>query len=393
MGEPVPNARPHRQEAAITAEVAGNKLCLLSSGSHRLRAILDLIDGARTDLRLIYYMFTEDSAGTAVLAALTRAAARGVAVRLIVDGFGCGNVDPDFLEPLKDAGGHYRIFHPSYGRRYLIRNHQKLAIADGRTALIGGANINRAYLEDDKDDGWRDLWLKVDGPAVAGLADYFDDINRWINSSRHRFRDLRRIIQRHSRGDGPVSWRFSGPMRRRNPWPGTIARELDAGRRLDIIAAYFAPSWPMLGRIGRLALRGKARVVNAAKSDNSATIAAARHTYRRLLRRGVELYEYQPSKLHTKLYIVDDVVHIGSSNFDFRSLYLNLEMMLRIDDRGFADQMRAYVDGEIGDSIRITPALHRERASLWRRLKWTISYWLVTTVDYTVTRRVNFGVE
>ena len=103
--------------------------------------------------------------------------------------------------------------------------------------------------------------------------------------------------------------------------------------------------------------------------------------------------KYPPVTGRYKLYIIDDVVHLGSSNFDFRSLYLNLEIMLRIEDKTFADQMRGYVDGEIADSIRITPALHKKRATLWRRLKWTLSYWLVTTVDYTVTRRVNFGVE
>ncbi|WP_051503982.1 phospholipase D-like domain-containing protein [Sphingomonas jaspsi] len=378
---------------SIGATVGDNTMLLIPSGQERLNQILSLIDSAQSELALLFYMFSDDVAGNAILEGLTRAAARGVKVRLLIDGFGCGSADAEFLAPLKDAGGHFCIFHPSYGRRYLIRNHQKMAIADRRLALVGGANLDANYLTDQGADRWRDLWLLLDGPAVEELSDYFDDVHAWTTGSRNRIRDLRRIIQRHSHGQGRVSWRFSGPMRRRNPWPGTIAREIDAGKRLDIVAAYFAPSWPMLKRIGRLGLRGTARIVNAAKSDNSATIAAARHTYRRLLRRNVEIYEYQPAKLHTKLYIVDDVVHIGSSNFDFRSLYLNLEIMLRVEDAGFADQMRAYVDAEIADSVRITPDLHRQRASLWRRLKWTLSYWLVTTVDYTVTRRINFGIE
>ena len=82
-------------------------------------------------------------------------------------------------------------------------------------------------------------------------------------------------------------------------------------------------------------------VITAAKSDNNATIAAARFTYRRLLRRGVEIYEYRATKLHTKLVVLDDVVHIGSSNLDIRSLYLNMELMLRVDDGEFAQLMRA----------------------------------------------------
>jgi cardiolipin synthase len=102
------------------------------------------------------------------------------------------------------------------------------------------------------------------------------------------------------------------------------------------------------------------------------------------------MFEYQPAKLHTKLGIVDDIVHIGSANLDFRSLYINLEIMLRIEDAGFAADMRRYFEHELKDSEEITIELHRQRATLWRRFKWTISHWLVTALDYTVTKRLNF---
>ena len=138
---------------------------------------------------------------------------------------------------------------------------------------------------------------------------------------------------------------------------------------------------------------GTVRVVTAAKSDNNATIAAARFTYSRLLKRGVRVFEYQPGRLHTKLYITDDVVHAGSANFDFRSLYLNLEVMLRVEDRAFAEAMRAFVDAEVAQSKEVTLAEHKGRATLLRKIRWAASNFLVTTMDYTVTRRVNFGVE
>jgi cardiolipin synthase len=105
------------------------------------------------------------------------------------------------------------------------------------------------------------------------------------------------------------------------------------------------------------------------------------------------MYEYQPAKLHTKLVIVDDVVHIGSSNFDYRSLYINMEVMLRIKDAGFADAMRRYVDGEIANSRWITPEVHKLRSGPWRRIKWAVSHYLVNVMDYTVTRRLNFRLE
>jgi cardiolipin synthase len=179
----------------------------------------------------------------------------------------------------------------------------------------------------------------------------------------------------------------------RNSWWRTIGRDIRRGSRLDMVFAYFAPPGAMVRRIGRLGRRGRARIITAAKSDNNATIAAARHSYSRLLRRHVEMYEYQPAKLHTKLAIVDDIVHIGSSNFDYRSLYINMEIMLRIKDAGFASAMRRYFERELADSKWITPELHKRRANPWRRLKWAMSHFLVNIMDYTVTRRLNFRPE
>ena len=101
-------------------------------------------------------------------------------------------------------------------------------------------------------------------------------------------------------------------------------------------------------------MRGRARIVLASKNDHGAAIWASRFTYAGLLRKRVEIYEYQPTKLHTKLFVIDDTVYIGSANYDIRSLFLNLELMLRIEDAAFAAHVRAYVDGEVAESERIT---------------------------------------
>jgi cardiolipin synthase len=161
--------------------------------------------------------------------------------------------------------------------------------------------------------------------------------------------------------------------------------------RLDVIAAYFAPGLGMLRRMARVARKGgQTRLVTAAHSDNNATIGAARNTYWWLLKRGVRIYEYQATKLHTKLFVVDDVVHIGSANFDMRSLFLNLEMMLRVEDAGFATEMRRFVDGEIAASEEITMESHRRARTLFTRAKWALAYFLVAIADYRIARRLNF---
>jgi cardiolipin synthase len=387
-------ARPAQSDPlpAIRAEIAGNKLELIESGEARLRTILSLISRARESIRVLVYMFDPDEAGDAVRDALIAAAARGVEVKLLIDGFGSA-VPPDYFDGLGEVGGKHCVFHPSYGRRYLVRNHQKLFVFDKAIVLIGGANIDHNYMSDRGPDRWRDLWLRLEGPEAAMPARYFDTLFRWSTHNSHSLRYLRRQLAEYSEWRGPLQWKFSGPLSRRNSWWRTIGQDIRRGSRLDMIFAYFAPPGAMLRRIGRLGRRGQARIITAAKSDNNATIAAARHSYSRLLRRKVEMYEYQPAKLHTKLAIVDDIVHIGSSNFDYRSLYINMEIMLRVKDAAFADAMRGYIEGELANSIRITPELHRERASLWRRIKWTLSHYLVNVMDYTVTRRLNFRFE
>jgi cardiolipin synthase len=375
--------------------VDDNRLTLYTDGPDRLSALLDLIDGARTSLRLLYYIYRADRSGDLVRAALDRALDRGVTVALLCDGFGFAAPD-GYFDALLAKGLTFCRFHPAWGRRYLIRNHQKLALADAETAgprvLIGGFNIEDSYFGTAEEGAWRDLGLMVEGEAAGRLAPYFDHLFAWARSKRGRIRHLNRIIHLHSETHGKLQWTFGGPTRGLSPWAAATCRDLLHCRDIEMIAAYFSPTWAMLRRISRVAGQGRARIVTAAKSDNEATIAAARHTYRRLLRRGVEIFEYAPTKLHSKLVILDDIVHIGSSNFDIRSLYLNLEMMLRVDDPAFAAMMRAYFEQECAASTPITPAVHHQRSTWFNRLRWALSFYLVTSADYSITRRLNLGI-
>jgi cardiolipin synthase len=374
------------------ATVADNRIELIEGGEERLRAILELIAGAQNSLQVLFYMFNPDWAGALVRDALVEAARRGVSVKLLIDGFGSA-AQPKFFAELEESGGETCVFNPSYGVRYLLRNHQKLAIADGRLAITGGANIDDTYLSDEGPRHWRDLMVWIEGPCVSCASDYFDALFRWSMRKRAKRRSLRRLVGHFSQYRGPVQWKFSGPLSMKNSWWRAIGRDIRRGSTLEMIFAYFAPPGAMLRRIGRLGRRGRARIITAAKSDNNSTIAAARHSYSRLLRRHVLMYEYQPAKLHTKLAIVDDVVYVGSSNFDYRSLYINLEVMLRVKDAAFAELMRSYFEREVAASRWITPDLHKRRANPWRRLKWALSHFLVNILDYTVTRRLNFRLQ
>ena len=386
-------AKPRPEPRSLTVD--GNRLTLLPEGPMRLEALITLIDGARHSLRLLYYTYLGDASGKLVREALLRAIDRKVTVALLIDGFGSSATPNDYFAELSRAGAKFCRFNPSYGRRYLLRNHQKLALADGDTksgrALIGGFNIGDDYFSAAEPRMWRDIGLIIEGPAAARMAPYFDKLIAWALSPKPKLRTLRQMVHHYSESRGALQWQLGGPTPRLSPWGVSTCRDLVHSRDVAIIAAYFAPTWGLLKRIARVGNRGRARVITAAKSDNTATIAAARFTYNRLIKRGVEVYEYSPTKLHTKLVVLDNVVHIGSSNLDIRSLYLNMELMLRIDSAKFAQLMRDYFEGEAANSLAITPQLQKKRATLLNRIRWAISFFLVTSLDYGVTRRLNFG--
>jgi cardiolipin synthase len=312
---------------------------------------------------------------------------------MLVDDFGSDAADAVFFDALDKSKVDFCQFSPRFGRRYLLRNHQKLALADGRRVIIGGFNVSDDYFGTHETGAWRDLGLKVEGESVAALAQYFDELFAWSNNPKGKIRDLRHMLNQHSLTAGKLHWLFGGPTRRLSPWAQAVRRDMKRAKRLDLVAAYFAPSPGMLRRIAGIARRGRARVITAARSDNTATIAAARNTYAWLLKRNVEIHEYQPTKLHTKLFVVDDAVHIGSANFDMRSLFLNLEMMLRVEDAGFAAAMRCFVDGEVEDSLPITWEEHRAHRGVLNRIKWAVAYFLVAIADYRISRMLNFGAE
>jgi cardiolipin synthase len=381
-----------REETRIAPlEVAGNRLTLVSDGPERLEALIALIDGAKESLRILYYIWLNDASGRRVRDALVTAAKRGVQVSILLDGFGASAANTAFFAPLAETPARFCRFVPRWGRRYLLRNHQKLALADGRRAIVGGYNIGDEYFGTIESGAWRDLGLEVEGPSVASLVQYFDDLFAWSETENASIRSLRRMLSRHSTNQGSLHWLFGGPTRRLSPWARAVKDDLRGARTVDFLMAYFVPSLSMLRRIYGVAQRGRVRLITAGKSDIRSTLWAARFSYWRLLKHDVEVYEYQATKLHTKLIVIDDAVHIGSANFDMRSLYLNLEMMLRVDDAAFAASMRRFIEGEVRESRRIAREEHRAGMTILNRLRWAFGYFVMVTADYNLARRLNLG--
>lgn len=384
------NAPAYHDPAPFAAEAQGLSFTFYPDGADRKAALLEIIEGARESLKVAFYIFACDNVGGEVRDALVAAARRGVAVTVIVDGFGA-EADEEFFADLTAAGGTFLTFMAKWTRRALIRNHQKILLADDNLAMLGGFNIEDDYFTGPEVNGWNDLGFRLQGPVVERVAAWFAELVEWASDPKAQFRDIRKRVRGWDAGSGPVQLLIGGPTRVPSSWSHRVGEDLINGERLDMMMAYFSPNPRLSKRIRAIAARGEVNLVLAGKSDNGATIGASRALYKKLLEAGANVWEFQPCKLHTKLIVLDDVVYLGSANFDMRSLYVNLEIVLRIEDAALAAKMRGFIHDHFPACERVTPELHARRATLWTRTKWWASWFLVSVVDYTVSRKLNLG--
>ena len=386
VAEPCAHAYP----APFAVSAHDHEFEFLPDGVHRFDALLAMIERATRSLDMFYYMFQDDPAGRIVLEALVKAQNRGVRVHLLVDCFGT-DAKEEFFRPLVEAGGRFAVFNPRWNVRYLIRNHQKMTIVDREIALLGGFNVSEHYFKPPAEIGWAVLGVVVKGAVVKDVCRWFVALSDWTENRDHQYRAIRTMVRDWDPGDGPVQFLVGGPTRIPSSWNRAVKRDLAEGSRIDMVMAYFSPPRSFRRLIRKLARRGKARLVMAGKSDNGATIAAARATYGALMRSQAEVYEFQPCKLHMKLIVIDDVTYFGSANFDHRSIRINMELMVRVESAELADKVRTMVDSMVEDSLKITPKIHNRRRGLLGGLQWMLGWVLVSVIDYTVARRLNAG--
>ncbi|MFN4039893.1 MAG: phospholipase D-like domain-containing protein [Erythrobacter sp.] len=381
-------AQAYDDHPSFAVEAAGHSFTFHPGGAARLEALFCLIAGAQQSLDIFYYLFDNDESGTAVRDALVEAAARGVAVHLIVDDFG-NDAGEDFFAPLIEAGGTFATFSPRWGTRYLVRNHQKFVIADKARVMTGGANVSDHYFKPPSANGWCDLSAVIEGPVVDKFGEWFGLLVSWVDGEARgqiaQLRRLRAVVNQWDGGDGPVQLLMGGPLVRRGHWAALFGQDCARARRLDTVSAYFSPPRSVRRQIAAIAHRGEVRMVMPGKSDIAAAIDVARLLYRSFLKAGVRIFEFSPCKLHMKLMVVDDVSYFGSANLDKRSFRINVEVMVRVEDAGLAAQLRGLIDHLEAASVPVTPAWYAKRATLFNRLRWLFAY-LVSLADYRISR-------
>jgi cardiolipin synthase len=371
--------------------------------------MLAAIDAAVDSVAFEVYTFQDCLLGSRFRTALTEAAARGVKVRVLVDAIGSVELPDYFWHPLQAAGGEVRVFNPLSLGHLSIRNHRKLLACDERVAFIGGFNIAHQYEGDGVVRGWCDLGVRLNGPLAAHLAASFDRMFS-IADLRHKpFFRLRRSRVRRTLEGPSERLLLSGPGRGATPLRRALHRDLrrmaaalsqraltveappvgapnaphPAGAvPVRIVVAYFLPPWRLRRDLQRIARRGgRVQLILAGKTDVSLAQLAARSLYQRLLRSGVEVYEYQPQVLHAKLFILGGSVYVGSANLDLRSLRLNYELMVRFDAPEIVAQADAMFDALLASSRRIEKKAWKRSRSVWARWKERWANFLLARLD------------
>ena len=362
-------------------EMPSTRFRWLRSGKEAFPAMLSAIAAARRTIRLEMYIYSSQPPGDAFRDALVRAAQRGVYVQVLLDAVGSFGLSAAFWKPLVDAGGQFRWFNPIKLGRIAYRDHRKLLVCDEELGFIGGFNIAPEYSGDGVEMGWCDLGLHIHGSLASELAEAFD-----VTFARAGFdKPLQRFRKTISRTTiSAENWRLllSGPGRGYNFLKRTLATDLANAHTAQIICAYFLPTWRLRRELERVARRGgRVQLILAGKSDVRLSQLASHRLYRRFLRRGLEIYEYQPQVLHAKLFIVDEQVYAGSSNLDARSLNINYELLVRITERKIVEEAREIFDEVLARSRRVEPRTWRRSRSLWVKLLEEWAYFLLARVD------------
>jgi cardiolipin synthase len=362
-------SHPDYVAALVGTELSrGNAFDVLTNGDQILPAMLEAIDGARRRISFETYIYDTGEVANRFTEAFERAARRGVAVNLVVDAVGASSMDKAHFERLRQAGCRVAQFNvPAwYSLEELnYRTHRKILVIDGETGFTGGVGIADHWLGNaDSKEHWRDTQVRVRGPVVRMMEAAFYENFMEVDGTTPPVLDP---------APPPVGEEGEAFVVRSSPSGGSndlkrlyLLAIAAAKRSLDITTPYFVTDESTLWSLEDAVKRGvKIRVLMEGDLTDAMPVKyASRHVYDRLLQHGIELYEYQPTMMHTKTLVVDGIWSIfGSANFDNRSLELNDEMNVAVSSHSLARRFLDDFEADLKVSRRIT-------LEEWRRRPW-----------------------
>lgn len=314
----------------------GNSLSFITSGEDAYARLMAMIRSAKKSIYITTFILGRDSVGKDIVDALAQKAAEGVEVKLLLDALGCFKSRWGFVNPIRKAGGEVGIFLPilPIHRKWSthLRNHRKLVIIDGETAMLGGLNLAKEYMGPTPNKKrWADMAVIIDGPSVTDYQDIFAADWFFTTGRQPEMPEPSEVRKKDPRepGEGALQVVASGPDAESQPLHDAMTIALfKSKKRVWIVTPYFIPdqiltkTLALLGRMGR-----DVRVIVPRRSNHFVTDLARGAFVRDLYPSNVKFYAYQPGMLHSKLIIIDDdLAIVGSANMDVRSLFLDFEV-------------------------------------------------------------------
>ena len=259
-------------------------------------------------------------------------------------------------------------------------------MCDQKIAFVGGFNIASEYDGDGVTRGWRDIGLQVEGSLAMDLARSFDEMFDLALTPQRLSVRLQRSRAKRTVRAPHEQLLLSGPGRGPSPIKNALRRDLGRARKVQMVMAYFLPTWRIRRALVRVARAGgSVELILAGKSDVALAQLAGQSLYRRFLRTGVKIFEYEPQILHMKLIIIDGVVYVGSANLDQRSLRINYELMIRFESQRMAAEAADLFSRTKAHTREITLDEWKSR-SLWQRIKQRWAYLLLVRIDPRIAK-------
>ncbi len=340
---------------------SGNHVQPLVNGDEAFPAMLAAIESAQKSISLSTYIFDNDPTGEQFAVALSRAVARGVAVRVLVDSAGARYSWPSVIHKLKRSNVQVARFLPSLAPWRVmtlnLRNHRKLLAVDGQTAFTGGMNIRHGnVLTGRSSHPVQDLQFRVEGPVVTQLQAVF--ANDWAFTTGEVLRGEAWFPEPRSASPGVVARVIAdGPDADFEKLRLTLLAALaEAQTSVQILTPYFLPDLALISALNLAALRGvRVDIILPAKNNLPFVHWASRAMWWQVLERGCRLWLTPPPFDHSKLMIVDGHwVLLGSANWDARSLRLNFELNVECYGREFAHEMAAVIGKKLRGAHEVT---------------------------------------
>ena len=373
-----------------------NRISLVQSGEDYFSLLFKLIEQATLTIHLQVYIYDNDETGRLVGDSLKAAVKRGVAVYLHVDGYASQKLKGEFRNEMIAAGVHFKFFEPLLKSRHFYfgrRLHQKVLVTDGLYALVGGLNISNRYNDIPGLPAWFDVALYCEGETSyqlhlicnamwrkrKPLKDTIEkkEIEAFCDSISKEERQLIRVRQN--------DW----VKRKSEVWNTYRSLFSQSQKTITVMSSYFLPGRTFRKLLSRAAGRGvKVKVILAGKSDVALSKNAERYLYDYLLKKKIEIYEYQKTVLHAKISVCDrQMVTIGSFNVNNISAYASLELNLDIKSKDFGNYVEDELDKIIAnDCTYITAENYKSSTNifrrLWQKISYTIVNWILTLFTF-----------